>query len=293
MTRNTLLLTVLAMLAFAANSLLTREALRGGAIDAASFGAIRLASGALMLSLLVMLTPQRGGAVRAALWRRGEIDLISALCLFGYVALFSFAYLRLAAGTGALLLFGAVQLTMIGLSLIAGERYAAQAWIGIVASILGLVLLLLPGLDAPDPASAVIMVGGGICWGIYSLRGRRAGDPLRATTRNFALASVPALILLALVAAELIPGAIQLTGRGAWLAIASGTLASGLGYAIWYRALPALGAGRAGVVQLSVPVITALLAAVSIHEPITLRMALCASIILGGIALVLRAPKRS
>lgn len=266
-------LTTLAMMAFAANSLLCRAALAGTAIDAASFTTIRLASGALILWL----------AVR---WRHGAGPVrgswLSALALFAYAAAFSFAYLELSAATGALLLFGAVQATMIGHGLIRGDRLNRVQTAGLVAACAGLVGLLLPGLTAPAPRGAALMLGAGVAWGVYSLRGRGAGDPTQATAGNF-MRSVP--ITVALSVLEL--GHAQLDAAGVGYALASGALTSGIGYVIWYAALPALRAATAATVQLSVPVIAAFGGIAMLGEALSVRLVLASVAVLGGIALVI------
>jgi drug/metabolite transporter (DMT)-like permease len=262
----------LAMLAFAGNSLLCRLALGHTGIDAASFTTIRLVSGALVLWLIVWL---RGGSSRGrGSWR-------SALALFGYAAGFSFAYASLSAATGALLLFGAVQATMIGHGLVAGEHLRRPQLLGLALAFAGLVGLLLPGLSAPPLRGSLLMLGAGLAWGIYSLRGRGAGDPTVVTAGNFLRATpMAAALSLATMAT------VSVDPVGAGYALASGALASGLGYAVWYTALPALKATQAATVQLSVPVIAALGGIVFLGEPISLRFALAALAILGGIALV-------
>lgn len=270
-------LTALALLAFAGNSLLARVALRDTPIDAASFTAIRIASGALALWLIVRLRCPDSGA-RAGSWA-------SAAALFAYAAAFSFAYLSLTAATGALLLFGAVQVTMIGAALARGERLRPVQLAGVFVAFGGLVALLLPGLTAPPLLGAVLMIAAGIAWGVYSLRGRAAGDPTRVTAGNF-LRATPMALALAVAA---LPWA-SIDPRGALLALASGALTSGVGYAIWYAALPALSATRAATLQLSVPVITALGAVLLLSEPLTLRLLLCGLAVLGGIALVVLRP---
>lgn len=268
-----LLLTLLAMIAFAGNSLLCRLALKETAIDAASFTTIRLVSGALVLWLIVRL---RGGGMRpTGSW-------VSALALFGYAAGFSFAYLSLSAATGALLLFGAVQATMIGVGLWSGERLRPLQVLGLVAALVGLVGLLLPGLSAPPLQGALLMLGAGVAWGVYSLRGKGAGDPTCATAGNF-LRTVP---LAAGLSVMLIPWA-TLDGPGAWYAVVSGALASGVGYAVWYTALRGLNATTAATVQLSVPVIAAAGGVVLLGEPLGWRLAIASVAILGGVALVI------
>lgn len=266
-------LTALAMIAFAGNSLLCRLALRDTTIDAASFTAIRLCSGAVMLSLVVRL---RGGACT------GAGSWLSALALFAYAAGFSFAYLSLSAATGALLLFGAVQATMIGHGLWRGERFRRAQLAGLVLAFGGLIGLLLPGLSAPPLLGSALMLGAGVAWGIYSLRGRGAGDATQVTAGNF-LRAVPIAAALSLLTL----GSARLDIAGTGYAVASGALASGLGYAIWYTALPGLKAAKAATVQLSVPVIAALGGVMFLDETITLRLALASAAILGGIALVI------
>ena len=268
-----IVLTAFAMIPLAANSWLCRAALRDTAIDAASFTSIRLISGALMLWLLVWLT----GKARA-----GAGNWPSAFALFGYAALFSFAYLSLTAATGALLLFGAVQVTMIALGLRGGERLDGIQIAGVALAFAGLVGLLLPGLSAPPLGGALMMIGAGMAWGVYSVRGKGAGDPIRVTAGNFLL-TVPITALLCL----LMITEVSLDAIGAGYAVASGALTSALGYALWYRVLPMLRATSAATVQLSVPVIVAIGGVALLGEPITLRLVLASAAVLGGIALVI------
>ena len=269
------LFTALAMLAFAGNSLLCRLALRDTSIDAASFTAIRIVAGAVALALIVRMRDGRqalGGS-----W-------LSALALFAYAAGFSYAYLGLTAGTGALLLFGAVQATMIGRGLATGERLGAWQTVGLALALAGLVALLLPGLAAPPVLNAALMIGAGIAWGVYSLRGRGKGDPTRETAGNFVRAVAFSIVL----AAAGLPWA-SLDGMGIAYAIASGAFTSGVGYAIWYTALKGLQATHAATVQLSVPAITAFGAVMLLGESLTLRLVGASVAILGGIALVILA----
>lgn len=268
-----LILTSLAMLAFAGNSLLCRMALKHTAIDPASFTTIRLISGAVTLWLVVRV---RGGA------SAGGGNWLSALALFAYAAGFSFAYVSLPAATGALLLFGAVQATMIGHGLWTGERLGRMQLAGLMLAFAGLVGLLLPGLSAPPLAGSVFMLGAGLAWGIYSLRGKAAGDPLRVTAGNF-LRAAPIAAALGVFMMNGTP----LDRAGIGYAVLSGALASGIGYAIWYTALPALKATQASIVQLSVPVIAALGGILFLGEVLTLRLVLASAAILGGIALVI------
>jgi drug/metabolite transporter (DMT)-like permease len=274
------LLTMLGLLAFAGNSLLCRLALRGGGIDAASFTAVRLGSGALALALLDALRRQRvRGTGDGDVVKRG--DWISAFALFAYAAAFSFAYLGLTAATGALLLFGAVQLTMLGRAFAIGERLHARQWLGLIGASAGLLVLLLPGLQAPPAPNAALMLAAGVAWGVYSLRGRGSRDPLGTTAGNFLRTLPLAAALLALGWSRA-----HFDTRGLLAALASGALASGVGYALWYAALPSLRASSAGIVQLSVPVIAALGGIVLLAEPVGWRFALAAALTLGGVALV-------
>lgn len=261
------------MSAFAGNSLLCRAALRQTAIDPWSFTLVRIVAGALALAAIARFRPDGAS--------RGSGSWPSALALFAYAAAFSGAYVSLPAGTGALLLFGAVQATMIFWGLRAGERLRARQAAGLALALAGLVALTLPGLAAPRPLGAVSMLGAGVAWGIYSLRGRGAADPLRTTAGNFLRASLPALLLwLALLPRT------HFDGLGVAYAMLSGALASGVGYAIWYTVLPALSATRAASVQLSVPVLAALGGIAFLAEPLTLRLVAAAMLVLGGIALV-------
>jgi drug/metabolite transporter (DMT)-like permease len=266
-------LTSLAMFAFACNSLLCRIALKHTSIDAATFTTVRLVSGAGVLWLIVRLrhgTPAGGGS-----WP-------SALALLAYAAGFSFAYVSLPAATGALLLFGAVQATMIGYGFWAGERLQGLQWVGLLLALGGLAGLLSPGLSAPPWPGSLLMLSAGVAWGVYSLRGKGAGDPTKVTAGNFLRAAPIALVLSLATLSHMRPDA-----SGIAYAVASGAVASGLGYAIWYTALPALKATSAATLQLSVPVIAALGGIVFLNEPLTLRLVLASAAILGGIALVI------
>jgi len=266
--------TILALLAFAGNSLLCRAALQHTPIDATSFTTIRLASGALVLWGLVQLT--RREATGRGSWP-------SAFALFAYAAAFSFAYVNLPTGTGALLLFGAVQTGMIGWGLVKGERFAPLQWLGLLLALGGLVGLLLPGLSAPPLGAALLMITAGLAWALYSLRGRGAGDALRVTAGNF-MRTVPVALGMSL----LFINSVQVDTAGALYAVASGAITSGVGYAIWYTVLPHLKATSAATLQLSVPVIAAVGGILWLGEPLTLRLVLASLAILGGIALVIR-----
>ncbi len=262
------------MLAFASNSLLCRIALRDTSIDAASFTSIRLASGALVLWILLR---SRGRQPLAA----GSWPM--AAMLFAYAVCFSFAYRDLTAATGALLLFGAVQLTMTAYGLFSGERLGGLRLVGVLVAIAGLLWLLLPGLSAPPALAAGLMLASGIAWGIYSLLGRGAGDPTAATGGNF-IRAVPFAAILSLAAAT----QAQPDQTGLIYAVASGAVTSGLGYVLWYAALPALSATSAATIQLCVPAIAALGGVVLLAEPITARLLFASAAILGGIALTIR-----
>jgi drug/metabolite transporter (DMT)-like permease len=274
-------LTAAAMLAFAANSLLCRVALAGGHADATSFTALRIAGGALVLGLFAQIR----GAPRPA----GRLAWGSAIALFAYAIGFSLAYVRIAAGVGALLLFAAVQFTMIGAGLLAGERPRLVEWLGLGCSIAGLVVLTRPGVARPDPLGALLMLGAGAAWGVFSLRGRRSADAVAATAASF-LRAVP----LALGACGLgaLLGATRLDTAGVLLALASGALASGLGYAVWYAALRGLTATRAAIVQLSVPPLAAIGGALVLGESLSPRLVVASLLIVGGIAMALTGQRR-
>lgn len=283
------LLTALAMLAFAGNSLLCRMALKLTALDAASFTTLRLVSGAVALCLLVRF---RGG-IKAG----GSKAVVaygnwgSALALFAYAALFSYAYVSMTAATGALLLFGAVQASMITWGLAHGERLRPLQTVGFAAALAGLAALMLPGFATPQWRVALAMVGAGVAWGVYSLRGKtatpgQAPDPLATTCGNFSR-TVPMAVALSVVTLPWL----QLDVKGVALAVASGAITSGMGYVIWYHALPALRATHAATVQLSVPVIAAVGGVLILGESFTLQLLVSSVAILGGIALVLHKPR--
>jgi drug/metabolite transporter (DMT)-like permease len=273
----TALLTFFAMLAFASNSLLCRVALTETSIDAASFTSLRLASGALVL--LIILRLRRVGVTSGGSWTM-------AAMLSAYAVFFSFAYRDLTAATGALLLFGGVQLTMMGYGLWTGERLRGAKLLGVVVAVAGLIGLLLPGLAAPPPHAALLMLAAGGAWGVYSLLGRGAGDPIAATGGNF-LRAVPFAALLALAAT----GHESVDRMGVLYAVLSGAVTSGLGYVLWYAALPGLRATSAATIQLSVPAIAAIGGAVLLAEPVTARLLLASVAILGGIALTIHKKK--
>lgn len=263
----------LAMLAFAANSLLCRMALSETQIDPASFTTIRLVSGAITLSLLVFLSGKGGKP-------RGNVK--GSVALFVYAAAFSFAYVQLATGTGALLLFGAVQLTMLLVGLWRGERFHAGQWLGFGLAVVGVVVLLFPGITAPPAIPALLMISAGIAWGIYSLLGKGASSPLLLTAGNF-IFTVPMAVALSLMFSSQHSWDVS----GIIYAVMSGALASGVGYAIWYKVLPAISATHAATFQLSVPVIATLAGWLLLGESLTMRIVLASIAVLGGIALVI------
>ena len=279
MPARTLLLTAAAMLAFAGNSLLCRLALKTTEIDPATFTSLRLASGALMLALLLRM--RHGSTTMAGSWR-------GAMALFVYAAAFSFAYVSLDAGVGALLLFGAVQISMVLWGWRQGERPGPMSLAGLLLAFAGLLALLLPGASAPPLPGALLMLVAGVAWGAYSLLGRSASDALAATTGNF-VRSLPLTALLSLALLQTLEWDVS----GLLYALASGALASGLGYAIWYMAIVDLKAIQAATVQLSVPIITALAGGLLLGEALSLRLGLSSLAVLGGIALVLAARQRA
>lgn len=267
------ILTLLTMVAFAGNSLLCRAALNETSIDAASFTAIRLISGAAMLWLVVRIR-KKGKYAGGGSW-------LSAFALFAYAAGFSFAYLSLPAGTGALLLFGAVQATMICYGIWSGERLLKLQALGLILAFVGVFALLLPGISAPSLYGSILMLGAGVAWGIYSIRGKGVGDPIQITAGNF-LRAVPIAVILSV----LMLNHLSIDNLGILYAVSSGAFASGMGYAIWYTVLPALKSTSAATVQLSVPVIAALGGIIFLDEAVTLRLLLASVTIFGGIALV-------
>jgi drug/metabolite transporter (DMT)-like permease len=263
------ILTALALLGFSANSLLTRGALGGGLLDPMTFMVIRLVSGALVLALLVRLR-------KAA--RTGSGSWLMAAALAAYAVAFTLAYTRIGAGAGALLLFASVHMTMFVSGIVRGERPSPRGLIGTALAIVGLLVLTMPGLDAPDLTGAVLMVVAGASWGVYSLAGRRSADPLATTADNFIRATA-----LCLPVAWFAQDTVVVTAAGAGLAVSSGAIASGLAYAIWYSVLPHLAAWRAALLQLAVPVLTAVAAVVILAEPMTVRVWGALALVIGGI----------
>ena len=276
----TVALTLVALVAFASNSLLTRLALGSRQIDAASFTALRLAAGAVMLAALVLAQSRSWTALRGA-------GVAGPVALFVYAAPFSFAYLRIGAAVGALVLFGVVQLTMIGYGIARGERPTPATWLGLALAAGGLLALTLPAVARPDPLGVALMTVAGIAWAVYTLVGRRTPDPLAANARSFVWSTPLAMLLVALAR-----GPVEATGRGVVLALISGAVTSGLGYAVWYRALPRLTVTQAAVAQLSVPVIAAVGAGLALGEMLSARLVLSGIAVLAGVAIVLGARSR-
>lgn len=268
------------MLSFAANSILCRLALGSGLIDAASFTSLRLLSGAIMLGLLLAV---RGSAFRP----KGRVDLVSALALYLYAACFSFAYVTLNTATGALIVFSAVQLTMIGVGIARGERPPRMVWAGAVLAAGGLLYLLAPGVAAPPVGAAATMIVAGMSWGLYSLRGAGKNDPITATAWNF-IAATP----LALLFSAVTSGIAHVSAAGAAWAVMSGAFTSGLGYVTWYHVLPRFSATSAALVQAGVPAIAALGGVILLAEPFTARVGISSMTILGGVGLVIAAHRR-
>jgi drug/metabolite transporter (DMT)-like permease len=282
----TLLLTAVALVAFASNSILCRLALGAREIDAASFTLVRLVSGAVMLLLIRAAVARRAApktlTAAKTLTTATPGPWLPAALLFIYAAPFSFAYIRLSAGTGALILFACVQATMLIGAIRSGERFQWLEGIGLVIALAGLAYLVSPGLSAPSPLGSALMAAAGVSWGIYSLRGRGSADPLGDTTLNFVWA-IPLALLVSLVA---IRGS-HISDRGIALAMASGALASGLGYTVWFAALRGLTAIRAATVQLTVPVLAAAGGVLFLQESVTVRLVVSAALILGGVGLAL------
>jgi drug/metabolite transporter (DMT)-like permease len=275
------LITALALTAFAANSLLNRAALAGGHIDPASFTVIRIVSGAVMLSVLVAASGTGwSGQLRAG-------SALSAAALLAYAVFFSYAYLTLEAGMGALLLVGAVQISMIGWSLATGERPRPLRWVGIAAAVGGFVWLVSPGgVSAPYPLGAALMAVAGLSWGVYSLRGKGVAHPTAATAGNFLIAAPLALPLLFFI------GDGPIAMQGVLLAVTSGAITSGLGYALWYSALRHLDGTVASILQLLAPAIAAAASVALLGEEATLRLFLAGLTILGGVALAIKGGTR-
>ena len=272
---HTILLTAFALIAFAANSILCRMALGNGAIDPASFSTVRLVSGAVVLWLIVKASPNVKADKHSGSWW-------SASMLFLYAVAFSFAYVSLNAGMGALILFGSVQATMITAGIIKGERPHILTWCGLLIALAGLVYLVLPGLEAPSFSGAALMTIAGFAWGVYSLRGLGVTNPVSVTADNF-LRSVPLTVVVSLI----LLSALQLSLKGVLLACLSGGLTSGIGYVVWYAALRHLAATRAAMLQLLVPIIAALGGVLMLAEQITLRLVLAGILIMSGVGLTL------
>jgi drug/metabolite transporter (DMT)-like permease len=295
--------TTLALVAFAFNSILCRLALRGEEADAAGFTAVRLVSGAVALVVINYvvskgrnLSGSEGVSDEANTQAKNTLPTgrvsafgswLSAFLLFAYAICFSFAYLGLTAGTGALVLFGSVQLTMIAVAILRGERPSALEWLGLATAVGGLVYLVFPGLQSPPLTSSLLMAAAGAAWGGYTLRGKGSSDPLADTTGNF-VRSVPMIVAVGLV---LLPN-LHLSGYGILLAVLSGAITSGIGYSFWYAALPHHTSFRAAVLQLPVPLLTAVLGIVLLTEAFTGRLLFASILILGGIGLTIFGRRR-
>jgi len=280
--------TTFALIAFAFNSILCRLALRGDEADAAGFTAVRLISGAITLIVISFFFSNVGGSKKGKGSPLSKGSWMSAIWLAAYAVCFSFAYLNLTAGTGALILFGSVQLTMIAISLGRAERPPPLEWLGLAIAVGGLVYLVLPGLSSPPLNSSLLMGAAGASWGLYTLRGKGSRDPLADTTGNF-VKTVPFAVALAVIFFL----NIHLTSRGIVLAVLSGALASGVGYTVWYAALKHHTASRAAVLQLAVPVIAAAGGVLFMAEQFTTRLVIAGALILGGIATTIAGKKRS
>ncbi len=274
-TTRAVFLTGVAMLAFAGNSILCRLALRDGAIDPASFTSIRLVSGAVTLMIIFWIT-RRGDTPRA------HGSWLSACVLFFYAICFSYAYITLSAGAGALILFGFVQGTMIAIGIWSGDRPTTPEWLGWSLAFAGLVWLVLPGVEAPPWSGASLMAVAGIAWGVYSIRGRTESDALASTASNFML-TIPMVAVLTLVTFT----DADISTHGITLAVVSGAITSGIGYVIWYAALEYLSAIQAALVQLSVPAIATAGGVLLLLEPLSLRLLIASTLVLGGISIAL------
>jgi drug/metabolite transporter (DMT)-like permease len=274
-------LTAIAMLAFAANSVLARLAFATANAEPLSYTGVRIASGAIVLAALLMLRRQPGTRLAfGGSWR-------AAAALFGYALAFSVAYILLGAGTGALILFASVQVGILGWAVLKGDRPSILEWLGLAVAIAGFVYLVSPGLVAPHPLGTLLMVGSGLCWAAYTLLGRGSQSPLTDTAGNFVRCLPIAIVLIvaALLTQPMHPLALA-------YAVASGAIASGLGYAIWYAALPSLTRPRAAIVQLTVPAIAAAGGVLLIGEPLTPRLVIASMGILGGVAFALITAER-
>lgn len=278
-----IILTILALLAFAGNSLLCRIALHETSIDPVSFTTIRLVSGAMCLLFIVMFVKRERLSFRQKSWR-------SALWLFIYAICFSLSYIGLSAGTGALILFATVQLTMLSISWWKGDRFSLPQWAGFALAWLGLVYLFLPGVTAPPLSSALLMCGSGIAWALYTLRGQHGGDPTHATALNF-IFSIPFALFFSVIGVSYATATLDTSG--VVYAVLSGAITSGMGYAIWYAVLPSMKASTAASLQLSVPIIAALAGVLLLDEILTVRLSIASICILGGVGLVLYYRQRS
>jgi drug/metabolite transporter (DMT)-like permease len=275
------LFTVLALIAFAANSVLNRLALGGQTIDASSYIGIRLVAGALTLWIINAISKKKMGLIL-----RGA-NVLPAFYLFLYGITFSFAYMSLPAGTGAFILFGTVQTTLLTTLLLRGERPHLAEWAGLIIALSGLTYLVFPGLSAPDPVGALLMITAGIAWGFYTLKGKGVQDPLETTALNFILA-VPMVLIINMLSYS----KSYISTEGVFYAVLSGSIASGIGYVIWYAALKGLTTTQAALLQLAVPIIAAFGGVVLLKESITMRLIVAGALILSGVVLALIGKKK-
>lgn len=278
----TIFLTALSLIAFAANSLLARLALADGSIDPVSFTSIRLFSGMLMLIPIAWKLQE---PATSKPWKNAAL---SGVALFGYALAFSLGYVSITAGAGTLILVGAVQVTMLGWALVQGEKISPMKWLGSLISMAGLVYLVSPGISAPNPMGAGLMILSGTAWSIYSIRGRGAVSPISMTARNF-ICTAPLLLLMLIPCFQ----SLEITGKGAAIAVCSGAFTSGLGYVVWYRALRHLSTSTASIVQLLIPVMAAFGGILFLEEVLTFRLSAASALILGGVALGFYRSKRS
>lgn len=267
--------TSFALISFALNSILCRLALRDESIDAASFTGVRLVSGAAALAVIFSFFGRKDAETKKGSW-------LSAFFLFAYAVCFSFAYVSLTTATGALILFGSVQATMLFAAVVSGERPKIPEWLGFLIAVAGLIYLVFPGLSAPPLFFSLLMSAAGISWGFYSLRGKGSANPLAETTGNF-IRTLPFMILAFVPFID----RINLSAKGILLAVLSGAIASGVGYSVWYAALKFHTSARAAILQLSVPAIASAGGIVFLSETLSLRLILASGLILGGIALAI------
>jgi len=274
----TILFTGLALIAFAANSVLCRLALGESAIDASTFTIVRLLAGAIVLTVIMSISKIKSNSNTNSS-TKGSWP--ASIALFIYALTFSFAYVTLDTATGALILFGSVQIAMILMSIFSGNRLHISEWFGMAIAFTGFVYLILPGVTTPSVIGFLLMTVSGIAWGIYTLKGRGSKNPIMDTAFNF-LRTMPFVIILAIVTFKYA----HYSSEGILLAVLSGSIASGIGYMIWYSALSGLSVTQAAVLQLLVPVIAAVGGSIFVSESISFRLTVSSAMILGGILMV-------